>query len=115
MMPRYVTEDIELQGKTVVRGQRLFIIQAAANRDPERFEQPDRLDLARPGNKHIAFGFGIHHCLGALLARLEGAAAFRALRPHLWRFELASDDLAWHETLLVRALKSLAVRVRPSS
>jgi cytochrome P450 len=112
MMPRYVTDEIELRGKKIHRGQRLLLVQAAANRDPERFEAPDRLDLTRPDNDHIAFGFGIHHCLGAPLARLEGNIVFRELRRHLPRFELASDELRWHDALIVRSLTALPVKVR---
>jgi cytochrome P450 len=81
----------------------------AANRDPAHFPEPDRLDLARADNRHIAFGFGIHFCLGAPLARLEGQIALGTLARRLPRLALATDAPEWRESQVLRGLKALPV------
>jgi len=111
LMPRYVRADVELRGRRIRKGERAFLVQAAANRDPERFADPDRLDLGRTDNDHVAFGFGIHHCLGAPLARLEAAVAIDALVPHLARIRVATERPEWREALLIRSLKALPITV----
>lgn len=85
MAGRIAAETLEIGGKTIQPGQRVIAVLGAANRDPEQFEEPDRLRLDRADNKHIAFGSGAHVCLGAFLARLEGQEAFDILLrlPHL--------------------------------
>jgi cytochrome P450 len=79
VIPRVPTEDIELGGQTLRKGQMVGILVGAVNRDPAAFVEPNRLDLGRSPNSHIAFGRGIHHCLGAPLARIEGTIAISAL------------------------------------
>jgi len=111
MQVRIATEDLELAGRKLGRGQRVFLIQAAANRDPARFADPDRLDLGRRDNDHMAFGYGIHHCLGAPLARLEGQIAFLRLVERLPSLRVTTERPEWRQTILSRSLKSLPVAV----
>ena len=84
---------------------------AAANRDPAYFPDPDRLDLARRDNRHLAFGSGIHFCLGAPLARLEGRIVFAALLRRCPGLALATDRVEWRQTFALRGLTALPVRV----
>jgi pimeloyl-[acyl-carrier protein] synthase len=79
----------------------------AANRDPARFAEPDRLDIGRREREHIAFGFGIHFCLGAPLARLEAQIALGTLLRRMPRLELATDAPQWRESSTLRGLKAL--------
>jgi cytochrome P450 len=81
----------------------------AANRDPAHFPDPDRLDIARADNRHIAFGFGIHFCLGAPLARVEGQLAIGALLERMPRLRLAGPERQWRESSTLRGLKALPV------
>ncbi|WP_224363456.1 cytochrome P450 [Hyalangium versicolor] len=78
-LSRVITEDFEIHGQTLRKGQKVFLMIGAANRDPRQFPQAERLELRRQENRHIAFGFGIHYCLGAALGRLEGQIALRTL------------------------------------
>jgi hypothetical protein len=82
---------------------------AAANRDPAQFSNPDQLDITRRDNKHIAFGYGIHFCLGAPLARAEAQIAFATLLRRLPQIELATEEPEWSGTFILRGLKSLPV------
>jgi len=109
---RVARETVEIGGRRIAKGQRVLILVGAANRDPARFPDPDRLDIARPDNRHLAFGHGIHFCTGAPLARLEGAIAIRRLLRRFPRLELTTDQLAWRETLTLRALNALPVSAR---
>ena len=70
-LSRVATRDVELHGRTIPQGARVHMLFAAANRDPRAFEQPERFDIERSDNPHLGFGFGVHFCLGASLARLE--------------------------------------------
>jgi cytochrome P450 len=106
---RVVKQDFELGGKQLRQGQRIWAMQGAANRDPAQFPDPDRLDLSRQENRHVAFGYGIHFCVGGPLARLEGQIAFTTLLRRLPGLRLASDDLAWQEGVSLHTLKSLPV------
>jgi cytochrome P450 len=81
----------------------------AANRDPAHFPDPDRLDVSRPDNRHIAFGFGIHFCLGAPLARLEGQITLGTLLHRLPRLALSTERPEWRESQVLRGLKALPV------
>ena len=112
MRVRVARETVEIGGRRIAKGQRVLILVGAANRDPARFPDPDRLDIARPDNRHLAFGHGIHFCTGAALARLEGAIAIRRLLRRFPRLELTTDQLAWRETLTLRALNALPVSAR---
>jgi cytochrome P450 family 142 subfamily A polypeptide 1 len=87
-MRRTATEDHELQGQQIRAGDELLLLYASANRDPRAFEHPDRLDVTREHNRHVAFGFGTHFCLGAHLARLEIRVLFEELLRRLPDWEL---------------------------
>lgn len=106
---RVAREEVELEGRRILPGRRVFAMINAANRDPLRFPEPDRLDLARRPNPHLAFGHGIHYCLGAPLARLEGEILFRALLRRFPRIALADGPLEWRDSLVLRGLKSLPI------
>jgi cytochrome P450 len=108
-MVRVAVEDIGLEGRTIRRGDRVFTMINAANRDPRQFAEPDRLDLARANNRHIAFGYGIHFCLGAPLARLEAQIALPALLRALGEPALDGAEPAWLDSLVFRGVKSLPV------
>jgi cytochrome P450 family 142 subfamily A polypeptide 1 len=91
-MRRTVTEEHELHGETLRRGDQVVLMYAAANRDPRAFDDPDRLDVTRPDNRHVAFGFGTHFCLGAWLARLELRVMFQELLRRIPEWELVDPD-----------------------
>ncbi|MFF4548342.1 cytochrome P450 [Streptomyces sp. NPDC001435] len=94
---RFAREDIEIAGVTIPRGATVLIASAIADRDPERFPDPDRLDIGRRDNAHLAFGHGIHYCLGAPLARLEGQVAIATVLRRIPHLELAvpPGELRW--------------------
>ncbi len=106
---RWAKVDVELGGKTIRAGDRMLLVLASANRDPERFPRPDDVDITRNPNPHVAFGHGIHVCLGAPLARLEAQEAFAALVQRLPNIRLASEQLEYHPTIVSRALVALHV------
>lgn len=87
----------------------MLLVLASANRDPERFAGPDDLDITRNPNPHVAFGHGVHVCLGAPLARVEGQEAFAALAQRFPGMRLATDRLEYHPTIVSRALVELPV------
>lgn len=107
---RLMADDVELRGRTLDAGQRVFLCPASANRDPAVFTSPGRLDLARSDNQHVGFGFGLHYCLGAPLARVEAGTAIPAALRQLPGLRLDPDaQLAWQPLLLSRGLTSLPV------
>jgi cytochrome P450 len=106
---RLAPENLELGGKSIKKGDAVMAVMAAANRDPERFPDPDRLDLTRKGNRHLAFGWAAHFCFGASLARIEGQVAFATLLRRLPDLALASEPLAWRQNLGLRGLTALPV------
>ncbi|WP_431959155.1 cytochrome P450 [Actinacidiphila sp. bgisy160] len=108
MFERWVLDDIEVGGTVIPRGSEVALLFGSANRDPERFADPDRLDLSRADNPHITFGAGIHYCLGAPLARIELAASFAALLRRAPRLELSAEP-AWNEGYVIRGLRELRV------
>jgi cytochrome P450 len=110
LMPRWAQEEVELRGRRIAPGELIYLVQAAANRDPEHFAEPDRLDLARHPNSHLGFGYGLHYCLGAPLARLETAIGVSRLLDHYDRIELAGDQPRWRPNLLGRAVENFEVR-----
>jgi hypothetical protein len=112
---RIAPEDGELGGKRIRKRDAVMAVMAAGNRDPVRFADPDRLDLLRPDNRHLAFGWAAHFCFGAPLARMEGQIAFAALLRHLKDLALPSQNLVWRENLGLRGLKSLNVSFRAAA
>jgi Cytochrome P450 len=107
---RVMAEDVELRGRRLRRGQRVFLCTAAANRDPAVFEAPDRLDITRRQGRHLGFGVGLHYCLGAPLARLEASVAIPRALERLPELAPAEDRLRWHPVLLTRGLIEFPVR-----
>ena len=108
-MCRWTAEPVEMGAKTIPQGAYLVCLIGAANRDPERFIDPERLDIGRAPNGHLAFGIGIHRCLGARLARLEAEIAFAALARRMPDMALASECVDWQTISSLRALKALVV------
>ncbi len=106
---RIAPADMQLGGKTIKKGSRVVAVLAAANRDPNRFPDPDRVDLLRTDNRHVAFGWAAHFCFGAPLARLEGQIAFRTLLRRLAEPGLLEDTLHWRSNAGLRGLTSLNV------
>jgi hypothetical protein len=109
---RVALEPIELGGRRIARGEIVFPMLNAANRDPHQFPDPDRLDLARAENRHIAFGVGAHFCPGAPLARMEGQIAFTAILQALEDVHVGGA-LDWIESFGFRGLKTLPLEFRP--
>jgi cytochrome P450 len=92
MMPvRIAAQDVELGGKLIRAGDDVAYVIASANRDPRVFADPDTFDITRSPNPHVAFGGGIHHCIGAALARIEGQEAFKALARSFSRLRLQRE------------------------
>jgi len=106
---RIAREDVEMGGKQIRKGQAVMAIMAAANRDPERFPDPDRLILDRADNKHLAFGWASHFCFGAPLARMEGQIAFETILRRLPDLALAPGPLTWRSNSGLRGLTALPV------
>jgi pimeloyl-[acyl-carrier protein] synthase len=98
-----------LGGKTIRCGQTVMVVMGAANRDPERFPDPDRLDICRQDNRHLAFGWANHFCFGAPLARLEGQIVFQSLLRRMPDLTLEPGPLVWRDNLGLRGLLSLPV------
>ncbi|GHG61713.1 cytochrome P450 [Streptomyces griseocarneus] len=107
-MARYATQDVEVGGTLVRSGEPVLVSIGAANRDALRFPAPDTLDLGREGNQHVGFGHGVHHCLGAPLARLELQEALRALVLRMPGIHVAGE-IAWKTQMLVRGPRSMPV------
>ncbi|MEE8313552.1 MAG: cytochrome P450 [Myxococcota bacterium] len=107
---RVAREEIELRGEKIPAGARVMTLIGAANRDPEQFEDPDRLDVSRADNPHLSFGQGIHSCLGAPLARLEAQIAFDALLGRFPSWQLVPDALERRPNPLLRGLAKLPIR-----
>lgn len=112
MTTRWAKRDIDVQGTKIREGDRLLLILAAANRDPRQFPDPDRFDIGRSPNEQLTFGHGIHFCLGAPLARLEGEEAFLALAKRFPTLTLETEDLKHLPLLRARALETLPVCLR---
>jgi cytochrome P450 len=111
---RWTRCEMSIGRVTIPPGEPVFAAIASANRDPRQFEHPDVLDLTREPNRHVGFGQGIHHCLGAPLARLEAQIAFTTLLrrfPNL-RLAVSRNDLCWERSILLRGLQALPVELR---
>jgi len=106
---RLCVRDVELRGKLVRAGDKVMWVMASANRDPRAFPDPDAFDIRRKPNPHLTFGTGIHHCLGAALARIEGQEAFRALAERVPRFQLQTETVEYEPHVLMRHVQSLPV------
>jgi cytochrome P450 len=113
---RLAPDNVELGGKKILKRQAVIAVMGAGNRDPERFPDPDRLDLARRDNRHLAFGWAAHFCFGASLARLEGQIAFETLLRRLPDLALETKaPLEWRHNLGLRGLTALPVTFKPVS
>lgn len=110
---RIPCEDMTFGGQTIPAGSLVFLAIGAANRDPARFADPDRLDLERPDNRHLAFSGGIHYCLGAALAVVEGEAAIGAIVRQVPDLELATEEIEWQREIIFRGPRALPVRFAP--
>ena len=110
--PRYVRRDIELGGAKLSKGEKVMPMLAAVNLDPQANANPEKLDLERKPNRHIAFGTGIHFCLGHQLARIEGVSALKALFQRWPRLELVvhESQIRWRSTPGLKAIEHLLVR-----
>lgn len=108
---RYAREDIPIAGTTIPRGELVLAVVGSANRDPNYFENPEMIDITRANNRHLAFGQGIHYCLGAPLARLEAQVAIPILLQRLPRIHLTTqpEELRWRGGLILRGLEALPV------
>ncbi len=109
MTARWVMQDTEFAGFEIKRGQQLSTMLGAANRDPARFTNPGELDITRDPNPHIAFAAGIHYCIGAPLARMEGQIAFSALARRLPNLKLVKENPTYRNTYVLRGLAELPV------
>ena len=106
---RTALEPLEIGGKQIAKGDRLSLTLGAANRDPAQFPDPDRMDISRTDNRHVGFGFGIHFCLGAALARMEGQLAIGGVVERMPELRLESTDLVWRDNPILRSLNALPV------
>jgi cytochrome P450 len=106
---RIASQDVEMRDKVLRKDERVRWFIPSANRDPAKFSNPDRFDITRWPNQHVAFGSGVHHCLGATLARVEGQEVFKALAERFPDLEVATADLEYQPSITFRSLKSLPV------
>ena len=106
---RLAPDDVMLGDKLIRKRQAVIAVMGAANRDPERFPDPDRLDLGRQDNRHVAFAWASHFCFGAPLARIEGQTAFEAIVRRMPNMKLDGVSLKWRENLGLRGLIALPV------
>ncbi|GAB2960399.1 cytochrome P450 [Amycolatopsis acidiphila] len=112
---RVAAREHTLHGRTIREGDRVYLLQGAANRDPEQFSDPDKLDVERQGPTHVGFGHGIHFCLGSAVARMTARVAIRALLTRMPRFEVNADSVQWEPYMITRSLQSLQIRaVQPT-
>ncbi len=106
---RLASQDIEVRGKVMEKNDRIRWFISSANRDPNVFAEPDKFDITRQPNPHVAFGNGVHHCLGATLARVEGQEVFKALAERFPNLQLELEELDYQPSITFRSLKSLPV------
>ena len=111
---RWSTEPMELRGVTLEPGIAVRLLLASGNRDPDAFDDPDRLDLARSGRAHLAFGRGLHHCLGAALGRLEGQIVIPEVLRRFPDLRLVDEELVWRSSFVVRQLAYLELSSSPA-
>lgn len=108
-LQRLATADVEIRGKHIKKGDRIRWIISSADRDPEKFENADAIDITRWPNAHVAFGAGIHHCLGATLARVEGQEVFQALAERYPNLELENPEMEYRESIVFRSIMEMPV------
>jgi cytochrome P450 len=106
---RLAPQDVPMHGKTIRKRQAVIAVMGAANRDPSRFPDPDRLDLGRQDNRHVAFAWASHFCFGAPLARVEGCTVVEAVLKRMPNLALAPEPITWRENLGLRGLNALMV------
>jgi cytochrome P450 len=106
---RIASQDVEMRGKVLEKNDRVRWFISSANRDPGMFPNPDKFDITRWPNQHVAFGAGVHHCLGATLARVEGQEVFRALAERFPAMRVETEELEYQPSITFRSLKSLPV------
>ncbi|WP_262402988.1 cytochrome P450 [Actinomadura sp. CNU-125] len=113
MTKRLATRDVNIGGELIRRGDQILLCLGAANRDPEVFAEPDEFDLARNATEHLAFGHGMHGCLGGVLAELQAGVAFEHLYRRPERMELAGRILEWQDhSFIIRGLERLPVDIK---
>lgn len=108
---RICPSDREMGGKLIQKRQAVIAVMAAANRDPDRFPDPDRFDITRKDNRHMAFGYAAHFCFGAPLARVEGQVVFESLLRRFSEITMVPQTIEWRSNLGLRGLKSLKVKL----
>jgi len=106
---RIATGDVEMRGKQIKKDDRIRWFMSSANRDPNKFESPDTMDISRWPNAHVAFGAGVHHCLGATIARVEGQEVFKALAERYPNLELKTHEMEYQESITFRSVKTMPV------
>jgi cytochrome P450 len=106
---RIAKQNVEIRGQKIYRGQSVLLMLGAANRDPEQFHDPDRLDIGRQENRHLAFGHNIHYCIGAALGRIEAQIAIQTILQRMPELQLESQPLRWQENLSFHGVKELHV------
>ncbi|MGO4889290.1 cytochrome P450 [Anaerobacillus sp. MEB173] len=109
MTARVASEDIEINKTMIKKGEQVYILLGAANRDPNKFTKPNQLNITRNPNPHLAFGYGNHFCLGSALARLEAEIAIRILLQRIPNIELRTSDVQWRKLIGFRSLKELLI------
>ncbi|MCH2173029.1 cytochrome P450 [Myxococcota bacterium] len=113
-MVRTTTCDVELHGRTIPKGEQVMLLIGAANHDPRRFDSPERFDIARVMEQHLAFGYGVHFCLGARLARLEARVALEEIHARMPDYEVDEAGISVVHATNVAGLATLPVRFSPS-
>ena len=108
---RWVSRDVELHGTVIPRGSKLALLNGSGDRDERHFEDPDRFDVRRVIDRHLAFGYGTHSCIGAALARLEGKVGLRRDAAAVHHWEIDERRLEWVHTSTVRGYSLRAERV----
>jgi hypothetical protein len=111
MNVRSALEPADLRGEPIAEGEDIIVLQGAGNHDPAHFDHAEELDLGRTDNTPLSFGWGIHHCLGAALARMEGEIALTSLLRRFAHIDLLVDEPEWRASFTLRGLLSLPLRV----
>ncbi|MYF69663.1 MAG: cytochrome P450 [Proteobacteria bacterium] len=112
---RIAKAAIDLRGRTIKPGDGVILLTGSANRDETTFEHADRFDITRTGPRHLSFGFGVHHCVGAELARMEASAIFSEALSKLKKIELAERETYYRKSTVIRGLAKLPLKVERTS